>query len=92
MTRLSVEQARADLDSTLAQVTAQGERIVLRVNGQDVAAIVPLEDLALIEEMDRQDLEDAGKALAEFEASGEESVPLEKAASDLGIDLPKPAS
>jgi hypothetical protein len=43
-----------------------GERIVLRRRGKDVAVLVPVEDLKLLEEIeDRIDIEEAKKALKE---------------------------
>lgn len=66
MTRLSTTQAREALSDVINRVVYQGERIVLERHGKDVVAMVPVEDLKLLEELeDRMDLEEARKRLKE---------------------------
>jgi prevent-host-death family protein len=66
---------------TLNRVEYRGERIVLERHGKDVAALVPLEDLALLEQMEaRLDLEAVRKA---FEERG--SIPWKTVKARLGI-------
>lgn len=66
MTRLAASSLREKLADTLNRVAYGGERIVLERRGQEVAALVSLEDLALLEELeDRVDLEAAREALKE---------------------------
>ncbi len=61
---LSVSEARADFAETLRRVADRGERVRLRRSGKVVAALVPIEDLALLEELeDRVDLEAVREAL-----------------------------
>ena len=63
---LDLTQARARFTESVNRVTYRGERILIQKHGRPVAALVPVEDLALIRELeDRIDLEDARKALAE---------------------------
>jgi prevent-host-death family protein len=63
---LDLSKARARLTESVNRVSYRGERIVIQKHGRPVAALVPVEDLALIRELeDRIDLEDARKALAE---------------------------
>ena len=63
---LDLTQARARFTESVNRVTYRGERILIRKHGRPVAALVPVEDLALIRELeDRIDLADARKALAE---------------------------
>jgi len=65
------------------RVTYRGERIVIRKHGRPVAALVPVEDLTLLREIeDRIDLEDARKALAE--ARGK-FIPWETVKRELGL-------
>ena len=71
MVRKPVSEARYDLAETLNRVRYKGERIVLHRRGKDVAALVPVEDLELLEELeDRIDLEAAREALKEAEKEG----------------------
>lgn len=81
MARLTASKLREDLGDALNRVAFGGERIVLERRGRDVAALVPMEDLALLNELeDRIDLDAARKALAE---SG--SVPWEDVKQQLGL-------
>ncbi len=51
------------------------ERVLLRRRGRAVAAVVPIEDLRLLEALeDRIDLVDARAALAEIENHGTQSL------------------
>jgi prevent-host-death family protein len=71
MTRLSTSQLREELSEALNRVAYRGERIVLRRHGKDVAALVPMDDLARLEEMeDRADNAAADAALKEIERTG----------------------
>jgi prevent-host-death family protein len=77
MTRLPVSRAREDLAEALNRVAYGGERIVLERRGRRVAAIVSVDDLDLLEELeDRMDLDEARKALADVKRRG--TVPWEK--------------
>jgi prevent-host-death family protein len=61
-----VAKARGTLAETLNRVTYRGERVVIQKRGKPVAALVPVEDLRLLEQLeDRLDLEAARQALAE---------------------------
>jgi prevent-host-death family protein len=63
--RLAASEARKDLATTLNRVAFGGERIVLHRRGKDLAAVVPVEDLAMLEALeDRLDVEAARRALA----------------------------
>lgn len=76
--------ARDSLSDTLNRVSYSKERIVIRRHGKDVAALVPMEDLRLLDEIeDRMDLEEARTALAEAEEKG--TIPWEKVKKDLGL-------
>ena len=80
---LDLTQARARFTESVNRVTYRGERILIQKHGRPVAALVPVEDLALIRELeDRIDLADARKALAE--AKGK-LVPWETVKRELGL-------
>ncbi len=66
MTRIPASKAREQFADILNDVSFRGERVVLHRHGKDVAAIVSVEDLALLEELeDRYDVEAARAALGE---------------------------
>ena len=82
MTRVTTSAARKDFDGTLNRAR-RGARIVLQKGGKDVAAIVSVEDLALLEELeDRLDVEDARAALREPGPN----IPYEQVRRELGLD------
>ena len=84
MVRKPVSEARDDLAETLNRVRYKGERIVLHRRGKDVAALVPVEDLELLEDLeDRIDLEDAREALREARKKG--TIPWKDVKKKLGL-------
>ena len=75
--------ARDSLSDTLNRVSYGKERIVIHRHGKELAALVPIEDLRFLEEMeDRMDLEEARAALAETEEKG--TIPWERIKEDRG--------
>lgn len=84
MTHVTANQFRDNLDTTLDRVIRDGERVVLRRNRKNVAVIIPIEDLAALEEIeDREDLEDARAIRKEIEREG--TVPWETVKKNLGL-------
>ncbi len=82
MTTLELSNARQKLADTINRVAYGNERILLRRRGKDVAALVSVDDLALLEGLeDRLDAEAARQALAE---SGDR-IPYEQARRELGL-------
>ena len=80
---LDLTRARARLTESVNRVSYRGERIVIQRHGRPVAALVSVEDLALIRALeDRIDLEDARKALAE--ANGK-FIPWVRVKRELGL-------
>ena len=80
---LDLTQARVRLSESVNRVSYRGERIVIQKHGRPVAALVSVQDLALIRELeDRIDLEAAHKALAE--ANGK-LIPWETVKLELGL-------
>ena len=84
MARIAASKVREDFSDTLNRVAYGHERVVLHRRGKEVAAVVPIEDLKLLEAIeDRIDLEDARKALADAKKHG--TIPWEKIKKDLGL-------
>ena len=84
MARLAAGQVRKSFADTLNRVAYGKERLVLHRRGKNVAAMVPVEDLALLEELEtRLDLEEVRAALAETRKKG--TISWEKLKAELGL-------
>ncbi len=84
MTKLPASQVRKDFAEALNKVAYQHERIVLHRRGKDVAALVPVEDLELLEKLEDQlDIEAADKALAD--PQNQTRIPWEQVKAKLGL-------
>ncbi len=82
MSRVQASKAREKLADILNQVSVRGDRIRLHRRGKDVAAVISVEDLELLEALeDRYDIEAAREALAE----SDERVPWEQLKERLGL-------
>ena len=85
MTRLAADKVCENFSDTLDRVVDKGERIILHRQGKNVAALIPLEDLALLEEReDRLDAEDFRAAKEEWEREGRQTTPLDEVVKELG--------
>ena len=87
MTRLNVSKAREEFPEVVNRAAYGKERTIVSRRGKDLAAVIPIEDLHLLErlaqeEMDRQDLEDARAALKEAEEKG--TIPLRDLMREFG--------
>ncbi len=87
MTRLSVVELRQSLAQILNRAEYRGERIIIHRRGRDAAALIPLEDLRLLERLiedaeDRLDIEAARAALAE----SDDRIPYSSVRRRLGLD------
>ncbi|HUU10521.1 MAG TPA: type II toxin-antitoxin system Phd/YefM family antitoxin [Phycisphaerae bacterium] len=81
MTILTASQVRAEFSDTINRVAYAGERIVIGKGGKPRAALIPMEDLALLERIENEiDLAKAKKALKE---GGR--IPLEEVKKRLGL-------
>ena len=86
MKRLTTSEVREALSDTLNRVRYRKERIILKRRNKDIAALVPIEDLELLEEIEeRQDIKDAMKALEEYRRTGE-ATPIGELKRELGIE------
>jgi len=71
MPNISIADARKDLAEIINRSTYNKERTVLTKRGKQVAVIMPLEDLKLLETLeDKIDLQTALKTLQEAEEEG----------------------
>lgn len=84
MAHLPASKAREGFADTINRAAYGKERVVVRRRGKDIAAVVPIDDLHLLEELeDRIDLADARAALAETKKKGTKS--LDAILKDLGL-------
>ena len=86
MSRLNVSKAREGFPEIVNRAAQEKVRTILSRRGKDLAAVVPIEDLRLLErltrqEQDRLDIEDARNALRE---TGE-NIPIEQAKKKLDL-------
>ena len=87
MKRFNVVTLRQTLAAVLNRVERRGERILIQRRGQDAAALIPIEDLKLLEKLiaeeeDRIDIAAVHAALAEPGAP----MPYEEFRKTLGLD------
>lgn len=81
MASMPVSKARGEFAEIINRVAYGGERILIERRGKGVAALVPAEDVAILESLeDRLDLEAARKALRE-----KGSIPWAKLKAQLGL-------
>ena len=75
---------KKNISDTLSLAEYRKERVVITRQGKEVAAIVPMEDIQLLEELeDRLDLIDALAALKEAEKKG--TKPWSALKKELGL-------
>ncbi len=74
ITVLTVSRARAVFSETVNRVAYTKERVTVERRGKALVAMVPVEDLQLLQDLeDRMDLSDARAALAEAKKKGAKS-------------------
>jgi len=83
MTEIPVAAARKNFSDAVNRVAYGKDRVILKRRGKGVAAMVPMEDLQLIEQMEETiDLAEARKVLAN---ARDKTIPWEKAKKQLGL-------
>jgi prevent-host-death family protein len=76
--------ARAQFSEIVNRAAFGKERVALTRRGKEIVAVVPIEDMKLLEALeDKIDLEEARAALAEAKKKG--TISWEKLKSELGI-------
>jgi prevent-host-death family protein len=78
--KLTASAARQNFSDVVNRAAYGGERIIVHRSRKPVAAVVPIEDLELLEQIeDRADLEEVRKRLKE------PTIPWSKIKKDLGL-------
>ncbi len=84
MDSVSTTEARGNLAEVINRVAYAKDRVRITRRGKQVAAVVPIEDLELLERMeDEIDIREAEKALADARKHG--TIPWEKVKRDLEL-------
>ena len=84
MANISTKEARGQLSTVISRAAFAKERIILTRHGKAVAAVVPIEDLEFLEELEeRIDIEDARAALSDLKNQG--TVPWNKIKAELDL-------
>ena len=79
MSKIAVIDARKDLADILNRAAYGKERVVLTRRGKDVAAIVPMDDLNILEAIeDHMDVTESEKILARVRSGSEQVVSLKE--------------
>lgn len=82
-TTITTAEAQDQFAELINQVVHSKEHIILTRRGKEVAAIIPLEDLALLQELqNKHDLQEALNALKEARDQG--SISIEKIKEEIG--------
>jgi prevent-host-death family protein len=83
---INIVKIRSRLADTINRVAYQGERVVLERRGKGVAALVSMQDLARLEELeDQADAKAARRALAEMKRKKQKPIPWEQVKTELGL-------
>ena len=87
MTRVSVAEARKDFAEIINRASYRHERTVITRHESDVAAIISIDELRLLDALierweDEQDIADANEALLE---AREDNIPWEVIKRELGL-------
>ena len=84
MGQVNTVNARAQFSEIINRAAFGKERVTLTRRGKEIVAVVPIEDVKLLEALeDRLDLEEARASLAEAKKKG--TVSWEKIKKELGL-------
>ena len=84
MTKVSTVKARGQFSDVVNRAAYGKERVILTRRRKELAAVVPIEDLKLLEELEnRVDLDDARAALGEVKKKA--TISWKKIKADLGL-------
>lgn len=88
--RITASEARDHFKSTFNRVAYGHERVVITRHKDEGVAVIPIEDLRLLEKLERQmedaiDAEEVRRMISENPRYAEESIPIEDLKQDLGL-------
>ena len=85
---ITASEARDEFAEVINRVAYGGERVVIRRREKELAAVIPMEDLRLLERLieredDRIDAEEAEEIMAAIERGEEEVIPFDQAMREI---------
>ena len=84
MGQVNTVNARAQFSEIINRAAFGKERVTLTRRGKEIVAVVPIEDVKLLEALeDKIDLEEARAALAEANKKG--TIPWQRIKKELGL-------
>jgi prevent-host-death family protein len=86
MNEISTVEARDQFSEIVNKAAYGKERTIVTRRGKALAALIPIEDLRILEEIeDRKDVEDARRILAEAKTKKERPVSYKEMRKELGL-------
>jgi prevent-host-death family protein len=89
MYHIPVSDFKNEIAETLNRVAYSGERVLLQRHGKDVAALVSMKELHILEDLERiedeQDEKEAAIVLNSIKSGKSKAIPWEDAKKELGI-------
>ncbi len=86
MSEMSTSEARQDFSEVINRAAYGKERVVLTRRGKKLVAVIPVEDLEALEQLeDREDVLAAERELKRMKAKRQKPIPLAKAKKILGL-------
>jgi prevent-host-death family protein len=83
---VNIVAIRSRLADTINRVAYQGERVVLERRGKGVAALVSMEDLAILERLEEKaDAKAARKALSDMKRKKQKPIPWRQVKAELEL-------
>ena len=83
MTSVSVTQAAKDFNGTLRRMTANHEAVIVKRGRKAVAVMIPPEMIGELEDL--EDVQEADKAIAEYEKDPSKGVSWEQVKREAGL-------
>ena len=85
---ITTSEARDEFAEVINRVAYGGERVVIRRREKELAAVIPMEDLRLLERLieredDRIDAEEAEEIMGAIERGEEEVIPFDQAMREI---------
>ena len=84
MERMGVTRLRTELADTIRRVQEDSERVIVMRHGERAAALISVEDLEWLEELEDR-LDDLEADCVEAESAGKPPIPLEQVKAELGL-------